>query len=95
MMDQDNNMSSQSKWHEAARLKIAEKLKDFGSARTNTARKRRLMAERPPEFATGYPAKVWEHEVRRATNTLPPAPAGPPLAGEWPMSERQRDFFNE
>jgi len=94
-MDQNNDMSSQSQWHETARTRIAEMLEDFGSGLKDTARKRRLMAERPPEFSAGYPAKVWEYEVRRATNTLPPAPAGPPLAGEWPMTARQRAFFEE
>jgi hypothetical protein len=92
MMDRNNDMSSQSRWHEAARARVTERLKDFGSGGTDTARRRRLMAERPPEFSAGYPAKVWEYEVRRATNTLPPAP---PLMGSWPMTAKQRAFFEE
>jgi hypothetical protein len=95
MMDQDNNMSSQSQWHESARARVAEMLEDFGSGSTDTTRRRRLMNMRPPEFSAGYPASVWRHEVLRATNGLPVAPAGPPLVGEWPMTARQRAFFEE
>ena len=94
-MGQNNDMPSKSRWHEMARARVAEMLEDSASGGTNMARKRRLMGMRPPEFASGYPAKVWEYEVRWATNTLPPAPAGPPLAGEWPMTEEQKAFFGE
>jgi hypothetical protein len=95
MMDQNNDMSSQSRWHQMARARIAEMLEGFGSGGTNTARKRRLMGMRPPEFSGEYPRKVWEYEVRRATGTLPPAPKGPPLVGPWPMTAKQRAFFEE
>jgi hypothetical protein len=94
-MDQKNNISSESRWHELARTIIAERILDRGLGPTDAALRRQLMAERPTLFSTGYPAKVWEHEVKRATNGLREERPRPPLAGEWPLTERQKAFFAE
>jgi hypothetical protein len=77
-----------------ARATIEELSRDAAGRGTPATRRRWLMGKRPGEFAFGYPAKVWEYEVGRATNTLPAAPTGR-LVGEWPMTAEQRAFFEE
>jgi hypothetical protein len=94
-MDQNNEMPSKSRWHARARTIIAEMILDRGLGPRDAALRRRLMAERPTLFSTGYPAKVWEYEVKRATNGLRTELARPALVGRWPMSPRQREFFDE
>jgi hypothetical protein len=68
-----------------------------GLTGTAAARRRELLARRPEEFRSGYPAQVWAYEAARATADprKPVVSKKTRLAGEWPITEEQKAFFNE